>query len=77
LAKSNFDFADDEDDIDIFGSGPSAPPIMMGGGGVSAEMMQPTSLFDDEDDADLELTDDDKKYLRLKWGRTYRPSEWV
>lgn len=78
LAKSNFDFADDEDDIDIFGSGPSAPPVMMGGGGgVSAEMMQPTSLFDDEDDADLELTDDDKKYLRLKWGRTYRPSEWV
>lgn len=39
--------------------------------------MAPVSLFDDSEDEDLELTEDDKKYLRLKWGRTYRPSEWV
>mgnify|MGYP002508999287 CR=1 FL=1 len=24
-----------------------------------------------------ELTDEDKTYLRLKWGKTYRPVEWV
>ena len=26
---------------------------------------------------DLELTDEDRTYLRLKWGKTYRPDEWV
>ena len=25
----------------------------------------------------MELTDDDRRYLRLKWGKTYRPEEWV
>lgn len=24
-----------------------------------------------------ELTDEDKKYLLLKWGKTYRPDEWI
>lgn len=24
-----------------------------------------------------ELTDEDKRYLRLKWGKAYRPEEWV
>lgn len=32
-------------------------------------------------DADSEiaadLTDEDKRYLRLKWGKTYKPEEWV
>ena len=28
------------------------------------------SLYDD-------LTEEDKKYLRLKWGKTYKPEEWV
>lgn len=28
-------------------------------------------------DDDLDLTDDDKKYLRLKWGKAYKPEEWV
>ena len=29
------------------------------------------------DDLNLDLTDEDKIYLRLKWGKTYRPEEWV
>jgi len=29
------------------------------------------------DDPDLDLTDEDKTYLRLKWGKTYKPEEWV
>ena len=28
-------------------------------------------------DEDLNLTDEDKMYLRLKWGKTYKPEEWV
>lgn len=31
----------------------------------------------DESDMDLDLTDDDKIYLKLKWGKLYKPSEWV
>jgi len=38
-----------------------------------------TNYFEEPDDDDLgsELTDEDKKYLRLKWGKTYRPEEWI
>lgn len=39
--------------------------------------IQPGALFNDEEDDDLDLSEDDIKFLRLKWGRTYRPSEWV
>ena len=37
----------------------------------------PNSLYNSEEDDELDLTEDDIKYLRLKWGRVYRPSEWV
>lgn len=30
-----------------------------------------------EDDDPIDLTDEDRVYLRLKWGRTYKPDEWV
>lgn len=30
-----------------------------------------------QDDLEFDLTDEDKLYLRLKWGKTYRPEEWV
>lgn len=31
-----------------------------------------------EDDSDpIDLTDEDRTYLRLKWGKSYRPEEWV
>lgn len=38
-----------------------------------------TNYFEEPEDDDLgsELTDEDKKYLRLKWGKTYRPEEWI
>ena len=28
-------------------------------------------------DFDDDLTDDDRTYLRLKWGKTYKPEEWI
>ena len=28
-------------------------------------------------DNDIDLTDEDRLYLRLKWGKTYKPEEWV
>jgi len=31
----------------------------------------------DEDDLSIELTEEDKLYLRLKWGKSYKPEEWV
>jgi hypothetical protein len=30
-----------------------------------------------EDDFVDDLTDEDRLYLRLKWGKTYKPEEWV
>ena len=30
-----------------------------------------------EEDLGLELTDEDRMYLRLKWGKNYKPDEWV
>lgn len=30
-----------------------------------------------EMEQDLDLTDEDRTYLRLKWGKTYKPEEWV
>lgn len=29
------------------------------------------------DDIQVDLTDEDKTYLRLKWGKAYKPEEWV
>ena len=31
----------------------------------------------DDPAAEIDLTDEDKTYLRLKWGKMYRPDEWV
>ena len=30
-----------------------------------------------EMEQDLDLSDEDRTYLRLKWGKTYKPEEWV
>lgn len=30
-----------------------------------------------EEDFDDELTEEDRKYLRLKWGKVYRPEQWI
>jgi hypothetical protein len=29
------------------------------------------------DDPDIDLTEEDRIYLRLKWGKRYKPEEWV
>lgn len=31
----------------------------------------------EEDAAAIDLTDEDRTYLRLKWGKTYKPEEWI
>lgn len=31
----------------------------------------------EDDNLTDDLTDDDRRYLRLKWGKAYRPEEWV
>lgn len=54
---------------DFAGGGPVLPDF--------SAAVQPGALFNDEEDDDLDLSEDDIKFLRLKWGRVYRPSEWV
>ncbi len=31
----------------------------------------------EDDDLAAELTEEDRKYLRLKWGKAYKPEEWI
>ena len=31
----------------------------------------------EQDDFDQDLTDEERTYLRLKWGKAYRPEEWI
>lgn len=38
---------------------------------------QMSGANEDNNEIVAELTDDDRKYLRIKWGHTYRPEEWV
>lgn len=33
--------------------------------------------FSQGTEIDVDLTDEDRTYLRLKWGKTYKPEEWV
>ncbi len=42
-----------------------------------AGVAQPFSPSGMDDDEDLDLTEEDKRYLLLKWGKAYKPSEWV
>ena len=52
---------------------------------VYAAAEQPVEEFEDYfaqqsgaiDDLDNDLTEEDRKYLRLKWGKTYKPEEWI
>lgn len=45
----------------------------------AAEPLNPAGLYQpaQDDIDDLDLTDEDRTYLRLKWGKTYKPEEWV
>ena len=47
------------------------------GGSIPAEMQDPYMSEDDLIDTTADLTDDDKIYLAMKWGRLYKPAEWV
>lgn len=40
-----------------------------------AAVPQPSAFVDDE--IPVDLTEEDKVYLELKWGKNYRPYEWV
>lgn len=46
---------------------------------IYSEPMPMEDYFDDGATADLvaELTDEDRLYLRLKWGKVYKPDEWI
>lgn len=37
----------------------------------------PADYFGEAETASLDLSDEDITYLRLKWGKTYKPEEWV
>lgn len=51
-------------------AGTSAPVQPIGDGYTSAQ-------WDDTSDLGIELSDEDIVYLRTKWGKTYKPDEWV
>ena len=36
-----------------------------------------SAVYDDSSDLGIELTDEEKIYLRTKWGKSYKPDEWV
>jgi hypothetical protein len=53
---------------------PALPPLDFGN---SAEDYFKDKLDFDVPDLGAELTDEDKRYLYLKWGKGYSPDEWV
>lgn len=53
---------------------PAPPPLDFGN---SAEDYFKDKLDFDVPDLGAELTDEDKRYLYLKWGKGYSPDEWV
>lgn len=54
----------------------SVNPIMPPPRPEPAQVPVPTPQDQDIVD-DIDLTDEDKTYLRLKWGKIYKPDEWV
>ena len=53
---------------------PAPPPLDFGN---STEDYFKDKLDFDVPDLGAELTDEDKRYLYLKWGKGYSPDEWV
>jgi hypothetical protein len=45
--------------------------------GFGFEFAPPQLMEEEENGFDDDLTEEDKTYLRLKWGRTYKPEEWI
>lgn len=59
---------------------PTTPPPSPGGLAPLVGPPSPTSQYMREDqmtDLGEELTEEDKLYLAMKWGRLYKPHEWV
>lgn len=50
---------------------PNAPPATPIGDGYTS------ATYDDSSDLGIELSDEDIVYLRTKWGKSYKPDEWV
>lgn len=52
-----------------------APPAAI----VSAQINPAEIAYEDNvpDELENDLTEEDKNYLKIKWGKTYRPFEWV
>lgn len=68
-----------QEEIDEHLSKDTTPP-KPGAEEESSELPQDETAVSNEEDEDVigeELTPDDQMYLRLKWGRGYRPEEWV
>ena len=74
LKRQGFDAAEIEEAIRQNRIPVPAEPILDGDG----EDMGTTGVFHPiREEVDLGLTDEDKAYLRLKWGSTYTQEEWV
>ena len=50
---------------------PNTPPQQPIGDGYTS------AVYDDSSDLGIELSDEDIVYLRTKWGKSYKPDEWV
>ena len=64
------------------GIAPPPPPPPPPTTGSNLQSFNETDYFDmqndiTEEDLGIELTDDDKMMLRLKWGKSYKPEEWI
>ena len=68
--RANFTLPDNIEVPDFSAAEPVDPNVATGTEDYFDEL---TPAADDE----LELTDEDRIYLRLKWGKTYKPEEWV
>ena len=68
INKATFDVPDQNLEI------PQYDDIALGGLGPAEPILQQSK---EEAAAELGLTEEDMQYLTIKWGKTYRPEEWV
>lgn len=74
LNDISYDIPEGELEIPEYDDPPEAFSIPSPLGVAEAPKMM---IEEDEGDFQEDLTEDDKIYLRLKWGKNYKPSEWV
>lgn len=70
INKASFPIPEKPLEIPEFADEPSNPYAASGNEDYFAEQS-------DSDDLDDELTEEDRIYLRLKWGKAYKPEEWI